>query len=206
MSNVVREPATMRFIHSRSDPFSNSPTWSGHYALSASRTVVLALFIVSLHCISLPPPHSLLSLSFSFPPSRLSTSLADFEFIAPKRRLHAMYYSFVHYAQISLRGVRAWRWVRAMRACVRTQRNATQRTSSRLGRFLIWNLLYSRRERSIESPRGARPLFGHFHCVAAYITTRPLFPAFSTRDILCDPLYTRDTWRFRLFHAAHARI
>lgn len=90
------------------------------------------------------------------------------------------------------------------RVCVRTQRN----TRHRVGRFLIWNLLYSRRERSIESPWGARPLFGHFHCVAAYITTRPLFPApaFSTRDILYDPLYTRDTWRFRLFHAAHARI
>jgi len=141
VSNVAEEPATMRFIHSRSDPFSNPPTWSGHYALLTSRAVVFALFIVSLHCISY------YLLSFSLPPSSLSltfslsslTSLADFEFIAPKRQLGqlgVMYYSFVHYAPISLRGMRADR----MYACMRAY--ATKHTSPRRSIFNLEFIIF----------------------------------------------------------------
>lgn len=76
VSNVAREPATTRFIHSRSDPFSNPPTWSGHYVLSASRNRCTRTFycIASLYFIASPPSRTFfLSLSlFS------STSLGRF--------------------------------------------------------------------------------------------------------------------------------
>lgn len=118
VERCAREPATTRFIHSRGDPFSNPPTWSRHYALSASRTVRCTRTFYCIASLYFITPSLFLSLSLSFS-LLVDLSWPILNLFASKRLLRAMYFIFVR-SFIMLRFHRVRRAPRHMyaRICV----------------------------------------------------------------------------------------
>lgn len=136
VSNVAREPAT-RFIHSRSDPF-RTPTWAGYYILSASRPVVLALFL--LHRFIIFHYRALMLFFYLSHSPCPSASLSRSRRILNLLRLSigcAMHYSFAFIIP---------RFHYTPRACLRLRSRTRSLRVNLVGRFLICYLLYSRRD------------------------------------------------------------